>query len=332
MNMKSLVNKSTQYLALIIVAFFVMIGCSRLPVAKVTLQAVDENRNPLSDANVSLWFEKKLIEGKTDMEGKMSGEGESLGTVTYRVTKEGYYESGSTNHVRYTKIEGKQNSEKYLPWNETVQVIMKKVENPVSMFAKSVELRIPKEAVGVPIGFDLEQSDWIKPYGKGKKADFIFTISGKKADWKTNEEGISRSSLELSFSNAGDGIQEIIHDDNDTSKYILPFKNAPLNNYLPKWEMVKARTYTRIIEEKGFRENQNFVFRVRTEQDNKGNILKAKYGKIYGPVTFSGTETGGFVHFVYYLNPDGTRNLEFDPNKNLFNTAGHERQDTIYDP
>ena len=39
--------------------------------------------------------------------------------------------------------------------------------------------------------------------------------------------------------------------------------------------------------------------------------MKAWYGKIYGD----------FFDMVYYLNPDGTRNVEFDPKRNLFKSA-----------
>ena len=39
------------------------------------------------------------------------------------------------------------------------------------------------------------------------------------------------------------------------------------------------------------------------------------YGKIEKEFEF---DPKGSVYFRYYLNPDGTRNLEEDPGKNLF--------------
>ena len=54
--------------------------------------------------------------------------------------------------------------------------------------------------------------------------------------------------------------------------------------------------------------NRNYLFRVRTVVDDKGNIVSAHYGKIYGD----------FMEFKYYLNPTpNDRNVEFDPKQNL---------------
>ena len=54
--------------------------------------------------------------------------------------------------------------------------------------------------------------------------------------------------------------------------------------------------------------NKNYYFRVRTKVDDRGNIVSAHYGKIYGD----------FMQFKYYLNPTiNDRNVEFDPKQNL---------------
>ena len=42
------------------------------------------------------------------------------------------------------------------------------------------------------------------------------------------------------------------------------------------------------------------------------------YGKIRGPIQFEPRIDPTKVYFKYYVNPDYTRNLEFDPNHNLF--------------
>ena len=54
--------------------------------------------------------------------------------------------------------------------------------------------------------------------------------------------------------------------------------------------------------------NRIYLFRVRTVEDHDGNIVSARYGKIYGD----------FMQFSYYLNPTpNDRNIEFDPKQNL---------------
>jgi hypothetical protein len=52
------------------------------------------------------------------------------------------------------------------------------------------------------------------------------------------------------------------------------------------------------------------IFRVRTVLDQDGRVVSARYRKIY---------PGSDFRHAYYLNPvDRSRNLEFDPGKNLF--------------
>jgi hypothetical protein len=54
--------------------------------------------------------------------------------------------------------------------------------------------------------------------------------------------------------------------------------------------------------------HHNYYIRVRTKVDDRGNIVSAHYGKIYGD----------FMQFKYYLNPTiNDRNVEFDPKQNL---------------
>lgn len=63
------------------------------------------------------------------------------------------------------------------------------------------------------------------------------------------------------------------------------------------------------------------MFRVRTVLDDEGNIVSARYGKIYGPIEYgeSDSGSGGKIRFTYYLNPTpNDRNVEFDPEQNLF--------------
>jgi len=60
--------------------------------------------------------------------------------------------------------------------------------------------------------------------------------------------------------------------------------------------------------ESNWDEYRNYYFRVRTKVDDRGNIVSAHYGKIYGD----------FMQFKYYLNPTiNDRNVEFDPEQNL---------------
>ena len=52
--------------------------------------------------------------------------------------------------------------------------------------------------------------------------------------------------------------------------------------------------------------------------DDQGKIVKANYGKIYGPVQYGNLGGRLVLRMMYYFNPEvNSRNLEFDPKKNL---------------
>jgi hypothetical protein len=60
--------------------------------------------------------------------------------------------------------------------------------------------------------------------------------------------------------------------------------------------------------------------------DSSGNIISANYGKIQGDFSVA---RNGKLKFIYYYNPDGTRNLEFDKKKNLFNWTKDQSDRTV---
>jgi hypothetical protein len=66
-------------------------------------------------------------------------------------------------------------------------------------------------------------------------------------------------------------------------------------------------------------QDDNFYIRVRTVLNADGKVVSAMYGKIYWGLGFgSATYPGKFpIWFRYYINPDGTRNTEFDVENNL---------------
>ena len=68
-------------------------------------------------------------------------------------------------------------------------------------------------------------------------------------------------------------------------------------------------------------DEEYLIFRVRTEADDQGRIIKANYGKIYGSVQYgSRSGLGIVVVMLYYFNPEvNSRSLEFDKTRNIFN-------------
>ena len=247
------------------------------------------------------------VQGVTKNDGIYSGEGYSDGSYGADITKNGYYRNG----LGAPSLDGVVNNQ-WQPWNPTVKVVLRKIEKPVAMYARSFrELTIPE--IQKPCGFDLEAGDWIAPYGKGKVADFIMTL---KREYENRDK--FNVSVVINFSNPLDGIQEVkLPKEWQCSEFEWP-RLAPETGYQPE---LSAQFGTE--PGKGFldtaSDNQAYFFRVRTVEQN-GKIVSALYGKIKGGISLEGRETKTCsVAFTYYLNPTSLdRNMKFDLKRNLF--------------
>jgi hypothetical protein len=119
----------------------------------------------------------------------------------------------------------------------------------------------------------------------------------------------------VTFSNKYDGIQLIEEDLQYGSVFKLP-RYAPESDYQDKLELyIKAANGK---WESNVRGSDNYIFRIRSKEED-GRVTQAMYGKIQGPLEFSTPDSKTAIIIMnYYLNPDHTRNLEFDPKRNLF--------------
>ncbi|AMV73073.1 hypothetical protein JCM30471_14880 [Desulfuromonas carbonis] len=188
---------------------------------------------------------------------------------------------------------------------------MRPIVNPVPMYVRNHSFKVPVK--GEEVGFDLEKADWVIPYGQGTTADFVFKFV-QRFDNMNNYD----ATMILTFSNPFDGIQ-VVKDDgggdfNIGSWYRLQ-RTAPETGYLPRIEKRISRgSYGRYSD---IEDDNNYIFRIRSEVGENGKLKQAMYGKIRGELRhFVGD--GGGIKIHYYLNPDYTRNLEFDPKRNLF--------------
>jgi hypothetical protein len=121
--------------------------------------------------------------------------------------------------------------------------------------------------------------------------------------------------VELTFSNPSDGlIRTNIHWRTDYTLRLPPL--APETGYSNKLELFLNETrdpQSDIIHaQANWSEDDNYYFRVRTTLDSAGTIQSALYGKIYRGIRYHPrpSDPMAAVSLHYYLNPDGTRNLE----------------------
>ena len=269
------------------------------PEWKVTLKVVDDTGNPVAGAKATI-ISTNQIKGLTDTNGIfVASHRDKSFALAFDVKKAGYYsfwqryEMGWANEYNYAK------------WNPTVKIILRKIGNPIPMYAKAQEMKFPK--LDEPVGFDLMAGDWVTPYGKGFHTDLLF-----KAHREIKNDREYTAKLTVTFPSKGDGIIVALTEPTDGSE----FKTARIaaeTGYQP--DLVSD--YSNIAKPAPV---FGYFIRVRTELSENGNVKSALYGKIAGNFRFyAGTiaPTSG-MGFTYYLNPTpNDRNVEFNPKQNM---------------
>jgi len=284
--------------------------------AKMVIKVVDEDGLPIENAQVSLRFqggglEKDRTKGETDKYGVFSAFGPSSdGSTGGGVYKNGYYKSVFHHDFYVTRLG------MWQPFGKEITVVMRPIVNPVPMYVRDSSMKFP--AFGSEVGFDLMKADWVIPYGQGTQPDFIFKIERQYDD--TDNYKVK---MTLTFPNPYDGIQ-VVKDDgggdfNAGSSFRLP-RMAPLSGYQSILQKHLSRgSYGRHSDRT---DDNNYIFRVRSEVDENGKLKRAMYGKIRKDLNIYAS---GEISMEYYLNPDYTRNLEFDYKRNLFKPVSGER-------
>jgi len=201
-------------------------------------------------------------------------------------------------------------------------VVLKRIRNPVPMYAKRSYVSLPERDQW--FGFDLEVADWVAPNGRGSIADIELLGTGEVID-ERNYTG----RLRMRFPGKGNGlIMHRVPDQPQVSAPRLPY-TAPEVGYESEyvWERMRRvddTSPTGVIYRDGQDETENFFLRVRSKWDEEQQLTSAWYGKLHGPtkafVITRFLEGGPWkmaLQFTHYVNPDGTRNVEFDPKQNL---------------
>ena len=282
--------------------------------SKITVKLVGDDGNPVEGANVGITFQLpkgknnyNSIEGFSDASGLFLGRSVSLDNAYYGAEKKGYYKSSGSFRFK----EGIK-SHRWQPWNPTVELLMRKIEKPVPMYERDTQMDDPRLNIpvsGKEIAFDLMKYDWLPPHGNGTTADFIVKLEKRFKDIRDYD-----ARLTIKFTNKVDGIQ--LHKENRKygSLFELP-RFAPQDGYKNRLILRSKRAPGgRAVSD--FQEDNNYFFRIRSEVVD-GKLVRAMYGKIEGPIVFRRfVKKGAQLNFIYYLNPDYTRNMEMG--RNLF--------------
>ena len=271
------------------------------PIWKATLKVVDDDGNSVAGAKavVGYLFTNQIV-GLTDTNGIFiaSHRDKSFG-LGFVVTKNGYYQTRQEYDMGF--------SEQYneAKWHPTLTMVLRKIGNPIPMYAKRQEMKFPN--LDVATGFDLMAGDWVTPYGKGEHIDMFYNAHRKIINTREFD-----ADLTVTFPNKGDGIV-VAPPESAVGSEFTTSRVAAENSYEP--ELVLHFSNSKRPESVF-----GYFIRVRTILNDDGSIKSALYGKIRGNYRFyAGTiaPTSG-IGFDYYLNPTANdRNVEFNPNRNL---------------
>ncbi|MBN2704292.1 MAG: hypothetical protein JXR23_08780 [Pontiellaceae bacterium] len=273
-----------------------------------------EERKPVEGATLSCGFEQyygsrpSVVDTVlTDTNGCAQALGESSGDVDFSITKDGYYK-----HHESMKLLKEINMG---PVSTNLTIELNKIINPIPMYVKREKREIPK--IDDFFGYDFEVGDWVAPHGEGKISDILF-----KAIFTSTDRSNYSVTLEVKFPGEYNGIQPMPREYQEwQGSQLRSSHQAPETGYVDYLNMSRFRKGG-IFDDGDFSEKdrEGYYFRIRSEVDIQGNLISAQYGKIYGSINLYGgiSERELGLAFLYYFNPDKTRNVEFDPKRNLF--------------
>ena len=284
----------------------------------ITLKVVDQTGHVVSNATVQGGFYHHGKSGygfkKTvGANGLVELKNRCVGDMHFTIEKDGYYKTSYTYRFLKAWHDCAKNG-RWIPWNPTVEVILKRKVNPVAMYAFDYTANytvIPK--IGEPLGFDLMAGDWVAPNGTGKTPDFKVTYfrDGEGRDF-THQE------LVLTADGPFAGFMKV---KSDTYSAFKSPHHADTNDVYTqelRFTFDRPSDTGRYVDGRMTAE-ECIVFRSRTRIDKDGRLVGAHYGKIYGPLKFATSHRGpGSMKPLFYLNPtENDTNLEYDPRRNL---------------
>jgi hypothetical protein len=246
------------------------------------------------------------LKAKTDKTGQASFTGKTnFKEYAYKASKNGFYPSDAITGVFDTQSDGK-----WEPWEKELKVILRPVKKPVPMYVKTIQGQLPMP--GQWSGYDLKEGDWVTPHGQGKVSDIEIKAKGEGVRYEN-----FRGEITLRFPGTGNGI--LVHTPSShesQSTYTWPYE-APVSGYIREMTWKKSRT----PNPSGNNKVDHY-----DEANNPRHLVIRVRGSLYGKIDpelklVTGVKGQAFIKFTYYLNPDKTRNLEYDPARNLFGNS-----------
>jgi hypothetical protein len=273
---------------------------------KVVYHILSEDGNPVTNAVVKTTTERDRLNISWTKPIKMktwtvsSGkDGRAVlnftcysGYFEVEVSADGFYPERLRDQHFAIKLNSSNTGYIFEEREKELTITLRRIINPIDM----VVHRFPHKNFPCrsgEFGFDLERCDWTSPLGAGKVADVTF-----KYDLVVTND-VARCTGLLSL-NASGGAYKLkkqkgtsfvsVYEADSNATYRTEF---PFSSYCSYKD---SGDYGSVRVAEG---DEYLVFRTRVVKDEKGNIVSANYGKIYGAIR----TVGFFGANAIYFNP-----------------------------
>jgi hypothetical protein len=290
-------------------------SCAHTNVAMMTVRVVDDLGEPVSGATVRVYFGTSKAEGFSDADGLFIHTGSYSDTGRAVAEKPGYYGAQSDETPFAWR-----NVMRAIPWNPTNSIVLKRVINPHSML---VSWMPPIPVLGQSVGWDFMAADWVRPHGTGQVADVLMKSSGKI--WDRDRPGLYNADgvVELSFTNPCDGVLAYKGIDRGSSRWAASDYRgpqvAPDSGFVSQTQLVYSYYVVSSNGEDALvqrTETWNFLFRIRVETNEQGDIIGGYYGKMEDIQPGWTRDNRWRLVGHYYINPKTLeRNVEHGTNR-----------------
>ena len=239
----------------------------------------------------------------------------------------GYYDAGvapTYTDSSFIKLN------RWQPDGQTLHLALDRIINPMPLFIHKERLRRRAKAADTwwkaetSYSYDLLKADWLPPLGKGEVADITVTRHehevlgiGQSPNFYRAEAFIDR--MTIRFNGDDNGIQEIT----PPKGTAIRIRTASLSGYQSEKKIWNKRDLN-LFFTTSYSKELCQCFRIRTKRNEKGEVVEAFYGKMYGDFKiYTGNYKAAGIEFTYYLNPNpNDNNLEWDRKTNLCPNPG----------
>lgn len=248
--------------------------------AKLVYRILDDEGNPMADQQIDYCWQndyprKRWCGNKrTDSNGEVVLEDTVGGELSVSVRRCGYYRSWDSVKFHWRKgVNPLVEDGRWQPYGERRVLVLKRKKNPVNIPSLSYT-PIAAPTTNTWIGFDMESFQWTQPYGNGKNNDILMRFNYERRD----RYAVNWATLDISF----------------TNNPCAGFYVLPKDGFSEMKSPYHAETNAIYVTERTFRReffnkyinaiaaDDCMIFRTRTKVDDRGNLVSAHYGKIYG--------------------------------------------------